>query len=79
MRTRDPRRGGAQGGGRPVQRAEEWGTWASRTWKCGEAGGGRPQSGGAWAAKTVKRPRTISVSFGLWLAMNALMPVVRPL
>ena len=34
----------------------EWGSWASRTWKCGAAGGGRPQSGGAWAAETVKRP-----------------------
>ena len=28
------------GCGRPVQRAEEWGTWASRTRKRGEAGGG---------------------------------------
>ena len=44
------------GCGRPVQRAEEWGTWASRTRNCGEAGGGRPLSGGVWAAKTVKRP-----------------------
>ena len=44
------------GGGRPVQRAEEWGTWAPSTRKHGEAGGGRPEGGGAWAAKTVKRP-----------------------
>ena len=56
MRTRDPRWWSAEGG-RPVQRVEEWGTWASRTRKRGEAGGGRPQGGGAWAAKTVRRPR----------------------
>ena len=39
------------GCGRPVQRAEEWDTWASRTQKGSEAGGGRPQSRGVWAAK----------------------------
>ena len=44
------------GCGRPVQRAEAWGTWASRTRKRGEAGGGRPLSGGVWAAKIVKQP-----------------------
>ena len=32
------------------------GVWASRTRESGEAGGGRPEDGGAWAAKTVKRP-----------------------
>ena len=44
------------GGGWPERRVEQWGTWASRTRKCGEAGGGRRQSGGVWAAKTVKQP-----------------------
>ena len=44
------------GCGRPVQRVEEWGTWASRTRKRGEARVARPLSRGAWAAKTVKRP-----------------------
>ena len=33
-------------GGWPVQCMGEWGTWASRTRKRGEAGGGRLQSGG---------------------------------
>ena len=44
-------------GGGGVQRMEEWGTWASRTRERGEASFGRPEGGGgAWAAKTVKRP-----------------------
>ena len=36
--------------------AEEWGTWASRAQRRGEAQGERPEGGGAWAAKPVKRP-----------------------
>ena len=44
-------------GGRPGQRVEEQGTWASRTQKHSQAGDGRPVDRGAWAAKTVKRPR----------------------
>ena len=44
------------GGGGAGQRAEEWGIWASPTRKRGEARGGRPDGGGARAAKTVKRP-----------------------
>ena len=44
-------------GGRPGQRVEEQGTWASRTQKHSEAGYGRPVDRGAWTAKTVKRPR----------------------
>ena len=36
-------------------RAEQ-GTWASHTRKHREAGGGRPEDGGVWTAKTVKRP-----------------------
>ena len=44
-------------GGRPGQRMEEQGSWASRTQKHSEAGYGRPVNRGAWAAKTVKRPR----------------------
>ena len=44
-------------GGRPGQRVEEQGTWASRTQKHSEAGYGRPVDRGTWAAKTVKRPR----------------------
>ena len=43
-------------GGRPGQRVEEQGTWASRTRKHSEAGYGRPVDRGAWTAKTVKRP-----------------------
>ena len=43
--------------GRPGQRVEEQGTWASRTQKHSEAGYGRPVDRGAWATKTVKRPR----------------------
>ena len=34
--------------GRPVKRVEEWGTWASRTRKRSDAGGGRLEGGGAW-------------------------------
>ena len=48
MHTRNPWSGGAQGvDGRCNAR---------RRSGAPEAGGGRPQSGGAWAAKTVKRP-----------------------
>ena len=35
---------------------EDQGTWASRTRKRSEAGCGRPEDGGVWTAKTVKRP-----------------------
>ena len=41
-------------GGRPGQRVEEQGTWASRTQKYSEAGYGRPVDRGVWTAKTVK-------------------------
>ena len=41
-------------GGRPGQRVEEQGTWASRAQKHSEAGYGRPVDGGVWTAKTVK-------------------------
>ena len=44
-------------GGRPEQRVEEQGTWASCTQKHSKAGYGRPVDKGAWTAKTVKRPR----------------------
>ena len=44
-------------GGRPGQRVEEQGTWASRTQKHSEAGYGRPADRGAWTAETVKQPR----------------------
>ena len=44
-------------GGRPGQRMEEQGTWASRTQKHSEAGYGRPVDRGTWTANTVKRPR----------------------
>ena len=43
-------------GGRPGQCVEEHGTRASGTWKRSEAGWGRLEDGGVWAAKTVKRP-----------------------
>ena len=42
-------------GGRPEQRVEEQGTWASQ--KHSEAGHGRPVDRGVWTARTVKRPR----------------------
>ena len=42
-------------GGRPGQRVEEQGTWASQ--KHSEAGYGRPVDRGVWTSKTVKRPR----------------------
>ena len=42
--------------GRPGQRVEEQGTWASRTRKRSEAGCGQPEDGGVGTAKTVKRP-----------------------
>ena len=53
-RGRPAVRGGRTYGGRPGQRVEEQGTWASQ--KHSEAGYGRPVDRGAWAAKTVKRP-----------------------
>ena len=48
-----PTEPGSVRGGQPGQRAEE----ASRTRNRGEACCGRPEDGGVWAAKTVKRPR----------------------
>ena len=50
-------RGKGTYGGRPAQRVEEQGTWASHTRQHSEAGYRRPVDTGAWAAKTVKRPR----------------------
>ena len=38
----------------PGHHAEQ-GTWGSRKWKHREAGCGRPEDGGVWTAKTVKR------------------------
>ena len=55
IRGRPAMRGKRTYGGRPGQRVEEQGTWASQ--KHGEAGYGRPVDRGAWTAKTVKRPR----------------------
>ena len=57
IRGRPAMRGKRAYGGRPGQRVEEQGTWASRTQKHSEAGYGRPVDRGAWTAKTVKRPR----------------------
>ena len=51
-----PTEWGSVCGGRPEQRVEEQGTWLSRTRKCSEAGGGRPEDRGVWTATTVKRP-----------------------
>ena len=56
IRGRPAVRGKRTDGGRPRQRVEEQGTWASRTQKHSEAGYGRPVDKGAWTAKTVKRP-----------------------
>ena len=55
IRGRPAVRGKSAYGGRPGQRVEEQGTWAAQ--KHSEAGYGRPVDGGAWAAKTAKRPR----------------------
>ena len=57
IRGRPAVRGKRTYGGRPGQRVEEQGTWASRTQKHSEAGYGRPVDRGAWTGKTVKRPR----------------------
>ena len=38
-------------GGRPGQRVEEQGTWASHTRKCSKAGYGRPEDRGVWTAQ----------------------------
>ena len=57
IRGRPAVRGKRTHGGRPGQRVEEQGTWASCTQKHSEAGYGRPVDRGAWTAKTVKRPR----------------------
>ena len=57
IRGRPAVRGKRTCGGRPGQRVEEQGTWASRTQKHSEVGYGRPVDRGAWTAKTVKRPR----------------------
>ena len=57
IRSRPAVRGKRTYGGRPGQRVEEQGTWASRTQKHSEAGYGRPVDRGTWTAKTVKRPR----------------------
>ena len=57
IRGRPAVRGKRTYGGRPGQRVEEQGTWASHTQKHSEAGYGRPVGRGAWTAKPVKRPR----------------------
>ena len=57
IRGRPAVRGKRTYGGRPGQRVEEQGTWASHTQKHSEAGYGRPVDRGAWRAKTVKPPR----------------------
>ena len=56
IRGRPAVRGKRTYGGRPGQRVEEQGTWASRTQKHSEAGYGRPMDRGAWTAKTVNDP-----------------------
>ena len=57
IRGRPAVRGKRTHGGRPGQRVEEQGTWASRTQKHSKAGYGQPVDRGAWTAKTIKRPR----------------------
>ena len=56
IRGRPAVRGKRTYGGRPGQRVEQQGTWASRTRNHSEAGYGRLVDRGAWTAKTVKRP-----------------------
>ena len=48
-------RGGEAHGGPPGHRMEGWQCWASRARERGETCGGRPECGGEWAGKTVKR------------------------
>ena len=55
FRGRPAVRGERTYGGRPGQRVEEQGTWASQNHS--EAGYGRPVDRGVWTANTVKRPR----------------------
>ena len=55
IRGRPAMRGKSTYGGRPGQRVEEQGTWASQ--KHSEAGYGRPVDRGVCTANTVKRPR----------------------
>ena len=59
-RGRPAVRGKGTYGGPLGQCAEEQGTWASRTRKHSEAGYGRPEDGGVWTAKTVKRPQQLA-------------------
>ena len=56
IRGRPAVRGKRTYGGRPGQRVEQQGTWASHTQKHSEAGYGQPVDRGTWTAKTVKRP-----------------------
>ena len=55
-RGRPAVRGKGTCGGWPGQHVKEQGTWASHTRKHSEAGYGRPEDGGVWTVKTVKRP-----------------------
>ena len=57
IRGRPAVRGKRTYGGRPGQRVEEQGTWASRAQKHSNAGYGQPVDRGVWTAKTVQRPR----------------------
>ena len=57
IRGRPAVRGKRTYGGRPGQRVEAQGTWASRTQKHSEAGYRQPVDRGALTANTVKRPR----------------------
>ena len=56
IRGRPAVRGKRTYGGRPGQRVEQQGTWASGTQKHSEAGYRQPVDRGVWTAKTVKRP-----------------------
>ena len=56
IRGRPAVRGKRTYGGRPGQRVEKQGTWASRTQNHSEADCRWPEDRGAWTAKTVKRP-----------------------
>ena len=58
VRGRPAVRGKRTYGGRPGQRVEEQGTWASHTQKHSEAGYGWLVDRGTWTAKTVKRPQS---------------------
>ena len=69
IRGRPAVRGKRTYGGRPGQRVEEQGTWASQEHR--KAGYGRPVDRGVWTAKTVKRPPATTSTFSVRQLLGA--------